>query len=73
MNDCKREGAEKCWEITPAIMAGQETVLDNQSFLRALGEISTRYFIFFFVFRYLLGGEPLTELVSSLATRGRWI
>ena len=37
VNDCQSEGAEKCWEITPVVLAGNETVLDNQSFLRALG------------------------------------
>ena len=37
VNDCQAEEAEKCWEITPAAMAGEETVLNNQSLLRALG------------------------------------
>ena len=44
MNDCQTEGAEKCWEITPAVVAGEETVLNNQSFLRALGKFNTNYY-----------------------------
>ena len=36
VNDCQNEG-KKCWEITPAVMAGEETMLDEQSLLRALG------------------------------------
>ena len=52
VNDCQAEEAEKCWEITPAIMAGEETVLNNTSFLRALGEVSTicHYSIYDFLF-----------------------
>ena len=44
VNDCQTEEAEKCWEITPAVMAGQETVLNSQSFLRALGWFFTIYY-----------------------------
>ena len=43
MNDCQTEGAEKCWEITPAAVAGEETVLNEQSYLRALGKFSIIY------------------------------
>ena len=47
MNDCLTEGPEKCWEITPAVMAGQETFLDHQSFLRALGQFFSLHFLQF--------------------------
>ena len=46
MNDCQTEGAEKCWEITPAVVAGEETVLDDQSFLRALGKCYLRHMLY---------------------------
>ena len=49
VNDCQTEGAEKCWEITPAVVAGEETVLDDQSFLRALGKFTTNYYNLFSV------------------------